>query len=335
MEFDAQRMVVIGLRPGCAAAHSQQIQVGDQLISVEGQQPTDFKQARDLILGTQGTSVSLTFKKQSSNTRYAVTLLRGTAEYFLMAERCKQLETRIAQIEKEKPQSQDVPLRPTPEDVKAHVSAQVSIAALQKKVEELESENNELRHTVMSNRRNGAENGASVQKLQVELQEAADEKQMLGKQVTQLQRLIGEKDSQIKDVKAKSRDLQGSLARRLKDLEDVLKDRVEAKNERIVDLNKQLMDARAETEGLRAENQALRNVVNQTNQKLNALISLQMDAADREGGHVNQELIMLRSKTASLEAEIQVYEYQSQIRYQRFEASKPTSGTGLFRFEVS
>ena len=33
---------------------------------------------------------------------------------------------------------------------------------------------------------------------------------------------------------------QGSLARRLKDLEEVLKDRVEAKNERIVELNKQV-----------------------------------------------------------------------------------------------
>jgi hypothetical protein len=34
--------------------------------------------------------------------------------------------------------------------------------------------------------------------------------------------------------------MQSSLARRLKDLEEVLKDRVEAKNERIVELNKQV-----------------------------------------------------------------------------------------------
>jgi len=48
-------------------------------------------------------------------------------------------------------------------------------------------------------------------------------------------------------------------------------------------------------------------VVQQTNQKLNALISLQMDAADRGGESLNEELRMLRSKTATLEAEIQVF----------------------------
>lgn len=66
------------------------------------------------------------------------------------------------------------------------------------------------------------------------------------------------------------------------------------------------MDSRAETEGLRTENQSLRNVVQQTNQKLNALISIQIENADRGGDAVNEELRMLRSKTATLEAEIQV-----------------------------
>ena len=66
------------------------------------------------------------------------------------------------------------------------------------------------------------------------------------------------------------------------------------------------MDSRAETEGLRTENQSLRNVVQQTNQKLNALISIQMQNADGGGDAVNEELRMLRSKTATLEAEIEV-----------------------------
>ena len=70
------------------------------------------------------------------------------------------------------------------------------------------------------------------------------------------------------------------------------------------------MDSRAETEGLRTENQSLRNVVQQTNQKLNALISIQMENADRGGDAVNEELRMLRSKTATLEAEIQVSSLQ-------------------------
>ena len=66
------------------------------------------------------------------------------------------------------------------------------------------------------------------------------------------------------------------------------------------------VNLRCNKPGLRTENQSLRNVVQQTNQKLNALISLQMDAADRGGESLNEELRMLRSKTASLEAEIQV-----------------------------
>jgi hypothetical protein len=72
------------------------------------------------------------------------------------------------------------------------------------------------------------------------------------------------------------------------------------------------LDSRAETEGLRTENQSLRNVVQQTNQKLNALISIQMENADRGGDAVNEELRMLRSKTATLEAEIQVPSLQRQ-----------------------
>ena len=77
------------------------------------------------------------------------------------------------------------------------------------------------------------------------------------------------------------------------------------------------MDSRAETEGLRTENLSLRNVVQQTNQKLNALISIQMENADRGGDAVNEELRMLRSKTATLEAEIQVPSLQRALARRR------------------
>ena len=38
MEFDSQRMIITSLRPGCAAAYSKQITIGDQLVSVDGQE---------------------------------------------------------------------------------------------------------------------------------------------------------------------------------------------------------------------------------------------------------------------------------------------------------
>jgi len=44
------------------------------------------------------------------------------------------------------------------------------------------------------------------------LEEKEKETQFLQKQVAQLQKLIGEKDAHIKDVKLKSRNLQVSLA---------------------------------------------------------------------------------------------------------------------------
>jgi len=55
------------------------------------------------------------------------------------------------------------------------------------------------------------------------------------------------------------------------------------------------MDSRAETEGLRTENQSLRNVVQQTNQKLNALISIQMEASDRVGDSVRMRTEVVSS----------------------------------------
>lgn len=38
MEFDSQRMIITSLRPGCAAAYSKQITIGDQLAAVDGQE---------------------------------------------------------------------------------------------------------------------------------------------------------------------------------------------------------------------------------------------------------------------------------------------------------
>ena len=69
-----------------------------------------------------------------------------------MAERCKHLDARIAQLEGDNKKLSEMINRPSSMDVKAHVSAQVNIAALQQKVAELETENAELQHA-MKNRR--------------------------------------------------------------------------------------------------------------------------------------------------------------------------------------
>jgi hypothetical protein len=38
MEFDSQRMIITSLRPGCAAAYSKQITIGDQIVAVDGEE---------------------------------------------------------------------------------------------------------------------------------------------------------------------------------------------------------------------------------------------------------------------------------------------------------
>jgi hypothetical protein len=122
MEFDPSRMIITGLRPGCAAAYSKQIAIGDQLLAVNGQhvcqwfqiysllccqkacflnlvgnmeelslpervQVNDFKRARDLILGTQGSTVSITFNKNSSGQVYT-----GHARTTFTFPKCRCLE---------------------------------------------------------------------------------------------------------------------------------------------------------------------------------------------------------------------------------------------------
>lgn len=75
-------------------------------------------------------------------------LLRGTADYIHMAERCKHLDSRIARLEGENKKLQEASSRPTSNDVNAQASARVNMAALQQKVVQLETENDELQHAI-------------------------------------------------------------------------------------------------------------------------------------------------------------------------------------------
>lgn len=54
MEFDSQRMIITSLRPGCAAAYSKQITIGDQLVAVDGQEVCCCSHA----FGVQGLGLS-------------------------------------------------------------------------------------------------------------------------------------------------------------------------------------------------------------------------------------------------------------------------------------
>jgi hypothetical protein len=81
IEFASGRreLVVSSLVPGCSAHANGTICEGDEMLEAGGVAGLDFKQAREIILGTQGTTVDLTFRRQSMT--YRVTLMRGNSGF--------------------------------------------------------------------------------------------------------------------------------------------------------------------------------------------------------------------------------------------------------------
>ena len=71
--------MVSSLVNGCSAYVNGTIRVGDEMIEADGVAGLDFKQAREIILGRQGTTVTLTFRRQTQT--YRVTLLRGNSDF--------------------------------------------------------------------------------------------------------------------------------------------------------------------------------------------------------------------------------------------------------------
>eukprot|EP00961_Rhodomonas_salina_P006552 88843-Rhodomonas_salina.3 len=51
IEFESGRLVVASLVVGCSAARSSEVEVGDEMVAVEGYEDIDFSRARSLILG--------------------------------------------------------------------------------------------------------------------------------------------------------------------------------------------------------------------------------------------------------------------------------------------
>ena len=81
IEFAAGRreLIVSSLVPGCSAQVNGNIRVGDEMVEADGVTGLDFKQAKSIILGRQGTSVSLAFRRQGQT--YRVNLIRGNIDF--------------------------------------------------------------------------------------------------------------------------------------------------------------------------------------------------------------------------------------------------------------
>jgi C-terminal processing protease CtpA/Prc len=65
------------------------------MVEVDGVTGLDFKQAREIILGKQGTTVDLTFRRQSQT--YRVTLMRGNSGFIQVGSAVISVEETIRQ----------------------------------------------------------------------------------------------------------------------------------------------------------------------------------------------------------------------------------------------
>lgn len=97
IEFASGRreLIVSSLVPGCSAHANGTIRVGDEMVEVDGVTGLDFKQAREIILGKQGTTVDLTFRRQSQT--YRVTLMRGNSGFIQVGSAVISVEETIRQ----------------------------------------------------------------------------------------------------------------------------------------------------------------------------------------------------------------------------------------------
>lgn len=96
-------MTIDALAPGCSADRSGSCQVGDQVVSVDGQSELSAAEAKDLILGRQGTYTTISFRRpEGVNVRtFKVQLMRGSADYIFLVECLRGLEHQITDLQAE------------------------------------------------------------------------------------------------------------------------------------------------------------------------------------------------------------------------------------------
>jgi len=96
-------MTVDALAPGCSADRSGSVQIGDYVAGVDGQTELSPTEAKELILGRQGTYTTINFRRpEGVNVRtFKVQLMRGSADYIFLVECLRGLEHQIADLQAE------------------------------------------------------------------------------------------------------------------------------------------------------------------------------------------------------------------------------------------
>jgi hypothetical protein len=96
-------LFVDSLAQGCSADKSGSVKVGDAVIAVDGKEELTHLQAKEMILGRQGTYTTISFRRsEGANVRnFKVQLMRGSADYIFLVECLRGLEHQISDLQEE------------------------------------------------------------------------------------------------------------------------------------------------------------------------------------------------------------------------------------------
>ncbi|EKX37313.1 hypothetical protein GUITHDRAFT_165522 [Guillardia theta CCMP2712] len=224
IDIDPKTMTVTALKPGCSAALKGDISVGDELILVDGVQCKTSQDVLQHVLGRQGTEVMISFRRPNGQ-QYSVRLLRGGSDFIQFWERYRSLEVKVATLENENARLLSENGRMS--RGKNYLSfdennnnALIQLEQMKSHVNQLETQNQELRQRVSSSTRASVEDRNEGHVLQ-QMAEVHEKNAVLQMQVASLQKLLHEKDDQIYSLNRKNIELHQSNMKLMhdKDLE--------------------------------------------------------------------------------------------------------------------
>lgn len=183
------------LIPGCSAEKSGAVQLGDEVLAVDGTEVLHAHHAKDLILGRQGTYATITFRRiEGPNLRtFRVQLMRGSADYIFLVECLRSLEMQNAKLTEENQE-----LRLSVPNAGGEASSMTKM--LEDKVAKLYLENEQLRKRL------------------------SDEEKQTSDLRNQLSHLSSVNENALREVEGhtKKLELQGDLKGELSQMEDEL-----------------------------------------------------------------------------------------------------------------
>jgi hypothetical protein len=104
IDLHEDHLTVTGLTPGCSAEKCGSVAISDEVVSIDGLELLTVAQAKQKLLGKQGSYATVTFQRVEGETvrTFKLQLMRGAPDYIFLAEALRNLETQNARLLQEK-----------------------------------------------------------------------------------------------------------------------------------------------------------------------------------------------------------------------------------------